>query len=251
MLAAIRCRLTFANAISLVSLFVALGGGAYALTIPRNSVGSAELKRGAVTTSKIRKGAVTSSRVRDRSLLRRDFKAGQLPAGKQGLPGPQGPPGPKGDAGAPGMNVAGTRQVPNMNDIPCGSEVVVGSLPVSVPARSRIWAHAHGAIANDNSDNTEAGLWLRLRDAANTTTLAVSVAAWEGRLEPLTVSPLSTGGLMLAGSNPSAPADPYVATPGDYLLQLVADSQGGSCTSAKPDFGWNQGAAMGFLLVGP
>jgi hypothetical protein len=56
------------------------------------------------------------------------------------------------------------------------------------PSPSRIWTHAHGSIQNDNSGATEAGLWLRLRDAANTKTLAVSVASWEGELAARTVS---------------------------------------------------------------
>ena len=92
---------------------------------------------------------------------------------------------------------------------------------------------------------------LRLRDSANTATLAVSVASWDGELAATTVSPLQTGGLMLEGSNPAAPANAYTATPGSYLLQLVARSQGGTCGQThKPSFGWNQGSAMGFVLGG-
>ena len=44
----------------------------------------------------------------------------------------------------------------------------------------------------------------------------------------------------------------YTAAPGSYLLQLVATSQDGTCgQTSKPSFGWNQGGAMGFQLVGP
>jgi hypothetical protein len=98
-----RSSLTFANVISLIALFVALGGGAYALTLPRNSVGTKQLKKRAVTTPKIRRGAVTSPKVKDRSLLAKDFRAGQLPAGPQGPQGPQGPTGPAGTARAYAM----------------------------------------------------------------------------------------------------------------------------------------------------
>ncbi len=87
MLAALRARLTFANVVSLMALFVALSGGAYALTIPRNSVGPKQLKTGAVTKSKIKAGAVTSLKVQDNSLLARDFKAAQLPRGERGPAG--------------------------------------------------------------------------------------------------------------------------------------------------------------------
>jgi hypothetical protein len=60
-----RRRLTYANVISTLALFVALGGGAYASAVylPRNSVGTKQLKDGAVSTSKIQDGAVTGAKV--------------------------------------------------------------------------------------------------------------------------------------------------------------------------------------------
>jgi hypothetical protein len=99
MVARFRSFLTFGNVVSLVALFIALSGGAYALTLPRNSVGTKQLKKNAVASSKIRKGAVSSSKVKDHSLLAKDFRAGQLPTGATG---PQGPQGPQGQTGAPG-----------------------------------------------------------------------------------------------------------------------------------------------------
>lgn len=56
--------------------------------VPRNSVGPIQLKSNAVTSVKVRNG----------SLLRADFRAGQIPAG------PAGPPGPAGAQGAPGTS---------------------------------------------------------------------------------------------------------------------------------------------------
>jgi hypothetical protein len=51
--------------VSTVALVVALGGTAYAgFTLPRNSVGTGQLKRNAVTTSKIKNGAVTGSKIK-------------------------------------------------------------------------------------------------------------------------------------------------------------------------------------------
>ena len=88
------------QSIAYMALFVAFGGVSYAATtLPRNSVGSAQIKKGQVKTADIGRNAVTSAKVKNGSLLRGDFKAGQLPAGAQG---PAGPAGPAGRDGAPG-----------------------------------------------------------------------------------------------------------------------------------------------------
>jgi hypothetical protein len=47
----------------------------------------------------VHNASLTSSDIRNQTLLARDFKPGQLPAGPQG---PKGDPGPKGDAGPQG-----------------------------------------------------------------------------------------------------------------------------------------------------
>jgi Collagen triple helix repeat (20 copies) len=100
-----------ATAIALLALFVALGGTSYAaLSLPRNSVGSAQLKTGAVTAAKLAANAVTSAKIKDRTLVRADFAKGQLasavgqtgPAGPAGQPGAAGPKGDTGVAGARG-----------------------------------------------------------------------------------------------------------------------------------------------------
>ncbi len=65
--------------IGMLALFIALSGTAYAATLPRNSVGTAQLKR----------NAVTGAKVKNSSLLAADFKAGQLPAGARGAQGAQ------------------------------------------------------------------------------------------------------------------------------------------------------------------
>jgi Collagen triple helix repeat (20 copies) len=82
-----------------LALFVALSGTAYAASLPRNSVGTAQLKR----------NAVTSPKVKPASLLASDFRQGQLPAGPQGPQGPRGPQGatgPRGPEGATGARGA-------------------------------------------------------------------------------------------------------------------------------------------------
>src|SRR6188472_3093937 len=91
--------------ISCIALLLALGGTGYAtvLQVPRNSVGTAQLKNSAVTTAK----------VKNRSLLRADFAAGQLPAGPRGPAGPAGPTGPAGPAGLSGLERVDTTSASN------------------------------------------------------------------------------------------------------------------------------------------
>lgn len=86
--------------VGLVALMIALGGTSYAATnLPRGSVGSTQLKNGAVTGAKLHNNAVTSTKVKDHSLLAKDFKNGQIPAGARGPAGPTGATGPAGPVG--------------------------------------------------------------------------------------------------------------------------------------------------------
>ncbi len=128
-----RRRLTYANVMATIAVFIALGGSSYAaLRLPGNSVGTAQLRAGAVNTPKLRNGAVTSiklgdgavtsaklaagavtngkiangaitaAKVRLYSLKRNDFAPGELKTviGPRGPQGPRGQTGPQGPAGA-------------------------------------------------------------------------------------------------------------------------------------------------------
>jgi hypothetical protein len=98
-----RPRLSYANVMSTLAVFVALGGSSVAaVQLSRNSVRSEQIANGQVKGPDLAKSAVTSVKVADRSLLAGDFKAGQLKAGPAG---PQGPAGPKGDPGATSLKV--------------------------------------------------------------------------------------------------------------------------------------------------
>jgi hypothetical protein len=99
----IRRHLSFANIVSLIALFVALSGTAYAAaTLSKNSVGAKQIKKDAVRASEIKSRAVGTSEVRDGALLAQDFKSGQLPAGAKGDKGDKGDKGLKGDKGDTG-----------------------------------------------------------------------------------------------------------------------------------------------------
>ena len=76
-----RAGLSFSNVVAMLALFIALGGAAYAATqLPKNSVGTKQLKKGAVTKAKIKPATVEALR---------------------GAIGPAGPAGPPGPAGGP------------------------------------------------------------------------------------------------------------------------------------------------------
>ncbi len=90
-----RNRLTYANVISTLCLFLLLGGATAlaASKLAKNSVGTSQLKSGAVTAAKVKSG----------SLLASNFAAGQLPAGPQGAKGEEGKEGREGEPGQRGL----------------------------------------------------------------------------------------------------------------------------------------------------
>jgi hypothetical protein len=82
-----------AMVVACLALLVALGGTGYAaVSLPRNSVG----------TDQLRTGSVTSAKVQDFSLSRTDFRPGTLTRGARGPRGLAGPTGAPGAAGAAG-----------------------------------------------------------------------------------------------------------------------------------------------------
>ena len=88
MLRKIRSRLTYANVMSTLAVFIALGGASYAaVKLPKGSVGGTQL----------RANAVTGSKVKDRSLTAADFSGSVT-----GSTGPRGETGARGERGAQG-----------------------------------------------------------------------------------------------------------------------------------------------------
>jgi len=121
----LRKRLTYANIVSSVSLFLVLGGSAYAAA--------------SITGKDVANGTLSSADVKDHSLLAKDFKRGELKPGLQGPAGPTGPAGPAGPAGNAGAdaklppppaakNAAGTLQLPGIQGDGPGGSIVVRSL---------------------------------------------------------------------------------------------------------------------------
>jgi hypothetical protein len=131
--------------VSYVALFIALGGTAYAATIPRNSVGSAQLKKDAVNSAKVRNG----------SLRTIDFLAGDRP---KGLPGPAGPAGPQGIPGAPGPQGAhGERGPSAAYHSFFGDSTAAATSPTELAEQAlpagRFIAYANFIVRNTDADN--------------------------------------------------------------------------------------------------
>lgn len=97
----LRARLTYANVVATLALFVALGGSSYAaLKLPKGSVGGTQLRPNAVTSPKVKPGSLVLSDFKSSDRSRLAGPAGA--AGARGAQGTQGVPGAKGDPGAPG-----------------------------------------------------------------------------------------------------------------------------------------------------
>ena len=91
MLRRVKRRLSYANVMATIAVFIALGGSSYAaLSLPRNSVGSKQIRKGAVGTSELRDRGV---RLRDISTSARKSLRGAT--GQQGPVGPPGQPAAK------------------------------------------------------------------------------------------------------------------------------------------------------------
>lgn len=105
MLANLRSRLTYANVMATVAVFVALGGSSYAAlritgkNVPKDALTGADIKN--LTGKDVRNNTLTGADVKSLTsadiangrLLAEDFAPGQLPKGEQGPQGPQGPEG--------------------------------------------------------------------------------------------------------------------------------------------------------------
>jgi hypothetical protein len=114
-------RLTFANVVACIALFVALGGVGYAATqLPKNSVGTRQLKNGAVTAAKI--DAAT----------RKALGASTGPGS-----GAVGPAGPKGDTGAAGQT--GPQGAPGEPGTP-GASPALGYIHLAKPYELQVTA---------------------------------------------------------------------------------------------------------------
>jgi hypothetical protein len=192
----LRPRLTYANVIASLALFLALAGGSYAaLQIPKNSVGNKQLKRNAVTSSKVKNG----------SLLVTDFNASQRsqlrgPTGATGATGARGPEGPRGATGPEGLS--GPRGA-------TGAEGPRGATGAAGPPAPRHWAEVRDTGAEFEIVNQSGGISLD-HEATGLFLLAPSGIVSPGGCTA-TATPISSPNIDLRAST-SWSSDPRTTT---------------------------------------
>src|SRR4051812_22541592 len=140
---------------SSIAVFLVLGGAAFAaVQLPKNSVGTKQLK----------KSAVNSSKVKDGSLKALDFGTGQLPAGPKGDQGAKGEKGLKGDTGPRGPSAGFTAKAGSNFQIgqSAAAPVLVNSL--ELPAGKYLLI---GETGLTNISGTSRSAWCELKAEGN------------------------------------------------------------------------------------
>lgn len=168
MLAWWRRQLTYPNVMATIALFIALGGSSYA---------AVTLERNAVKSRNIAPNAVTSPKVKDGALLRKDFKAGELPAGQRGDIGPQGV---KGDPGAQGpQGLQGAQGPQGLQGVPGspGDQRVTAYAEVNADGTVRASGSLGIATAGVRKPPATVGLYCFTRLPAGTVNVAVTVTS--------------------------------------------------------------------------
>jgi hypothetical protein len=74
-------RLSYANVMASAAMFVALGGGAYAVSVPRNSVGPAQIRTNAVGASEVRTNAVGPREIKRGAVGQSELATGAVGGG--------------------------------------------------------------------------------------------------------------------------------------------------------------------------
>ena len=194
--------------ISVMALFVALGGASYAaIKIPKNSVGAAQIK----------KNAVTSAKVKDRSLLAKDFKAGQIPAGAKSA-------------------YASNNINPNTSLSPGGTDYTVldttipeaGSGTMTITTRSRVVANASVSLYKGTGAwNAAADVDCQIQAASLSGTVSI------GQRARTTLTPTVADGAVRAEVSLSGAIS---LDPGEYGFRVLCKQNNGAGSTATPAY---------------
>lgn len=159
-----RFRVSPSMAVASLALLVALGGTSFAavsVVVPRNSVGTAQLKN----------NAVTSAKVLNRSLKAVDFGVGQIPRGPAGPPGPAGTSGQTGPAGPAGPSDAFVKNVTGTVTVPTAGTGVGG---LSIPQAGNYVIIAKVGVSSSASITGDVRCTLTASGSTDTSTVTLS-----------------------------------------------------------------------------
>ncbi len=213
--------------ISLIALFIALGGTGYAaVALPKNSVGALQLKSGAVTPPKVAKKTIALFKGQSGPAGPQGAQGPQGPAGAQGAQGQQGPPGatgPEGPQGPRGPSFGDAKYAATVAVASCGTDSTTMSYPLSLPAAARIFATATAWYNRTDPGPDGPTLTIQLVSGATV------VASTQRVAETVGVSDreiLTVGGVLRSASSGTTG---FVVPAGTYTLRLVFDNFG-SCS---------------------
>jgi hypothetical protein len=208
----VRKRLTYANVMSSIAVFLVLGGATAvaATTLGKNTVGSKQLKNNAVTSAKIKNGAVTGAKLKLSSI-------GKVPSASS----------------ADTANTANSAKTANTADSANTANNANNANNANTVAGSTIRKFFYGVAANAAPQQLLSldGLTLTASCASGT---------------PALVATTSAPGLIRSGGTVLGPtlleAKPYYHENDTFetsdtfnLLQEVTDSSQGTFTYARPD----------------
>ena len=217
--------------IGLLALFIALGGTSYAAAkLPRNSVGTAQLRKGSVTTAKLSHSV--------QAKFKQAGKAGPAgPKGDTGAPGAQGPKGDqgvqglKGDSGPTDAGVGGV----NATITPGGLTTQVSSTTVTLDQPGKILVQLSGTFqltCGGAACTRTLGVTVGNQSIASRTVpgalVLQSVAANTSATNPITTSGILTGvaaGTYTVTAMEKTTGSPAGTANGD--LRIVAIALGG------------------------